>query len=297
MRSFELERPDSLKECLDLLDRYGDSAFVLAGGTAGILALRQGRVRPAVVVDLSGVGELTGVCANADGSMRIGAMVTAAELGCSAAVQDSFPMLAATARQLGTVAVRNAVTVGGNICAGIPAADCPPSLAALDATLTIVNTRNTRQVSTLDFPICVDRSVLGPAEIVTQIQLPRESAGKWAEAMRLSASPADYGALVHVAVCARMDRSLNRWTDVRVAIGGARSQPSRIHVAEQLLEQGEWDASRIEEAAHLIEAEATLSDLRASATHRGRLAGVALTRILNKARHQHEPDSGGESAR
>jgi CO/xanthine dehydrogenase FAD-binding subunit len=203
--------------------------------------------------------------------MRIGAMVTAAELGCSAAVQDSFPMLAATARQLGTVAVRNAVTVGGNICAGIPAADCPPSLAALDATLTIVNTRNT--------------------------QLPRESAGKWAEAMRLSASPADYGALVHVAVCARMDRSLNRWTDVRVAIGGARSQPSRIHVAEQLLEQGEWDASRIEEAAHLIEAEATLSDLRASATHRGRLAGVALTRILNKARHQHEPDSGGESAR
>jgi CO/xanthine dehydrogenase FAD-binding subunit len=37
MRSFELERPDSLKECLDLLDRYGDSAFVLAGGTQLLL--------------------------------------------------------------------------------------------------------------------------------------------------------------------------------------------------------------------------------------------------------------------
>ena len=78
MRSFELARPENIVECLDVLDQHGDSAFVLAGGTSGVLALRQGRVRPAVVVDLSGVGELTGARAEADGSVRVGAMVTAA---------------------------------------------------------------------------------------------------------------------------------------------------------------------------------------------------------------------------
>jgi carbon-monoxide dehydrogenase medium subunit len=296
MRSFELERPKNLAECLDMLGTYGDSAFILAGGTAGVLALRQGRVRPAAVVDLSGVGELTGARAAADGGVRLGAMVTAAELARSPAVQGSFPLLAAAARQLGTIAVRNAVTLGGNICAGMPTADCPPTLAALRATLTIASAQGTRQVTMPDFPVCTDRSVLGPAEIVTEIRLPGESAGMWGDIARLSASPADYGALVLVAVCAKMDRARNRWTDVRVAVAGARNQPSRIHAAEQLLGQGEWDDSRIRQAARLSEAEANLSDVRASAAYRGRLAGVALTRILIKARQQWRLTNGGELA-
>ncbi len=296
MRSFELERPKSLAECLDVLDRHGDSAFVLAGGTAGVLALRRGTVRPAVVVDLSGVGELTGAWADSDGSVRIGAMVTAAELALSPTVHGSFPLLTATARRLGTVAVRNAVTVGGNVCVGLPAADCPASLAALGATLKIASARSTRQVTMPDFPICADRSVLGPTEIVTEIWLPGESAGMWADVVRLSASPADYGALVIVAVCARMARARNHWADVRVAIAGARNQPSRVHAAERQLEQGEWDDSRIEQAARLSQAEATLSDARASADYRGRLVGVALTQILSKAKQQWAPSDGGELA-
>jgi aerobic carbon-monoxide dehydrogenase medium subunit len=297
MHSFELERPKSLAECLDVLGRYGDSAFVLAGGTAGVLALRQGRVRPAVVVDLSGVGELTGTHADSDGSLRLGAMVTTAELERSPAVQNSFPMLAATAGQLGTVAVRNAITVGGNICAGLPAADCPPSLAALGATLTIASAQGTRQVTMLDFPICADRSVLGPTEIVTEIRLPAESAGMWADVARFSANPADYGALVIVAVCARMGRARNRWADVRVVAGGAQSQPTRIRAAEHLLEEGEWDDARIAQAARMTGTEATLSDIRASAAYRGRMVGVALTRILSQARQQWESSNGGELAR
>lgn len=293
MRSFELERPKSLAECLDVLYEHGDSVFVLAGGTTGVLALRHGTVRPAVVVDLSGVGELAGTWAAAYGSVRVGAMVTAAELGWCPVVLGRFPVLAATARQLGSVAVRNAVTVGGNICAGMPAADFPATLAALGATLTIASARGTRQVTMADFPICADRSALGQTEIVTEIRLPGESAGLWADVARISASPADYGALVIVAVCARMGRARNRWADVRIAVAGARDQPSRIHAAEQLLEQGEWDDSRIEQAARLSEAQATRSDVRASAAYRGRIAGVALTRILSKARQQWEPSDGG----
>jgi carbon-monoxide dehydrogenase medium subunit len=294
MHSFDLERPKSLAECLDLLDRYGDSAFVLAGGTAGVPALRQGTVRPAVVVDLGGIEELTGIWADADTSLRLGAMATAAELGRCPEVEGNFPLLAATARRLGTVAVRNAVTIGGNICAGLPTADCPPTLAALDATLTIASARGIRQASMLDFAIGAGRSALDPAEIVTEIRLPGTSAGKWADIMRLTGSPADYGALVTVAVCARLSGAPSQWTDVRVAVGGARDRPARIRAAEQLLEQGEWDDSRIEQAARLSAAQATLSDGRASAGHRGRLIHVALTRILTRARQQRERRSGGE---
>jgi CO/xanthine dehydrogenase FAD-binding subunit len=223
-------------------------------------------------------------------------MVTVAEVARSPAVRGGFPLLAATARRLGTVAVRNAVTIGGNICAGMPAADCPASLAALGATLTIASVRGTRHVAMADFPICDDRSVIGPAEIVTEVRLPAESAGMWADVVRLSANPADYGALVIVAVCARMDRARNRWADVRVAVAGATSQPSRVPAAEWLLEQGEWDDSRIEQAARLSQAEATLSDARASAGYRGRLVGVALTQILGRAKQQWRSSNGGESA-
>lgn len=283
MRSFELEQPETLAECLDMLDQYADSALVLAGGTAAVIALRLGTMRPEVVVDLGAIEEMKGIATDAGGDLRLGALVTAAELARSSEVRFGFPVLADTARRLGTVAVRNAVTLGGNICVGLPAADSPVCLCALGAKLTIASARGTRQVELGDFPIGVDRSVLRPTEIVTQIHLPSHPAGVWADATRVTASAADYGALVVVAARARMDRARGHWSDVRIVIGGATPSPTRVGPAEEVLEQGEWDDLRIGEAARLAAAEATVSDFRASAAYRGQLIRVALARILGGA--------------
>ena len=55
MRPFTYERPTSLDEAFRILDAHGAAASVLAGGTDLIIRLRDGTVRPEVVVDLKAI--------------------------------------------------------------------------------------------------------------------------------------------------------------------------------------------------------------------------------------------------
>src|SRR5215510_5407799 len=92
MPAFELFQPTSVEAALELLDRHGSSAWVLAGGLDSFDWLKDRIKRPSVVVDLSGVAGLRGVRPRGDG-LEIGAMTTLTEVVRNPVVQQRYGIL------------------------------------------------------------------------------------------------------------------------------------------------------------------------------------------------------------
>src|SRR3954468_10239923 len=96
MPAFELFQPASTPDALRMLDRYGSDAWVLAGGMDSFDWLKDRIKRPKVVVDLSGIAELRGVRATADG-IEIGAMATLTEIVNHPLVKERYNLLSQAA--------------------------------------------------------------------------------------------------------------------------------------------------------------------------------------------------------
>ena len=114
MPAFELFQPASVEDALNLLDRYGADAWVLAGGLDTFDWLKDRAKRANVVVDLSQVGELRGI-KEANGGLEIGAMTTLTEVVRHATVRERFGLLMEAAELVASPQIRNQGTLGGNV--------------------------------------------------------------------------------------------------------------------------------------------------------------------------------------
>ena len=132
-------RPKSLEEALDAVARGGGR--LLSGGTDVFPALDGPRLDEAVI-DLSRIDSLRGIATAADG-IRIGARTTWTDL-LRPRCRARFDGLKAAAREVGSVQIQNAGTIGGNLCNASPAADGVPPLLALDAEVELASPRGRR---------------------------------------------------------------------------------------------------------------------------------------------------------
>jgi xanthine dehydrogenase YagS FAD-binding subunit len=114
MPAFELFQPTSVDGALELLDRHGADAWVLAGGLDSFDWLKDRIRRPAVVVDLSTVAELKGIRPMGDG-LEIGAMTTLTEVVRHPVVQERYSILLKAAEAAASPQIRNQGTIGGNV--------------------------------------------------------------------------------------------------------------------------------------------------------------------------------------
>jgi len=114
MPAFELLQPASIADALELLDRHGPSAWVLAGGLDSFDWLKDRIKRPSVVVDLSGVVEMKGVRPRGEG-LEIGAMTTLTDVVRHPMVQQRFGILTNAAEAAASPQIRNQGTIGGNV--------------------------------------------------------------------------------------------------------------------------------------------------------------------------------------
>jgi xanthine dehydrogenase YagS FAD-binding subunit len=115
MPVFELFQPASVDDTLSLLERHRKSVWVLAGGLDTFDWLKDRNKRPQVVIDLSGIKELTGIKATADGGLEIGATTTLTEIANHPDVKGKFGLLAVSAGLVASPQIRNQGTLGGNI--------------------------------------------------------------------------------------------------------------------------------------------------------------------------------------
>ncbi len=114
MHSFELFQPASLAETGSLLDKYGDKAWIIAGGNDSFEWFKDRHKRPEAVIDISGLKDLHGI-ADKGGYVSIGALTTLTEVEESALLQKSFPALTEAAGWVASPQIRNVGTLGGNV--------------------------------------------------------------------------------------------------------------------------------------------------------------------------------------
>ena len=278
--SFEYHEPRSLDEALALLDLYGDDAHLMAGGTATMLLLRQGLIRPAHVIGLRKIGELGGVARTPDGGLRIGATATHRAVETSPDARAYSPALVAAFASVATIRIRNQATVGGNLAHADPAQDPPPILAALAASLTVASSRGRRVIPVEELPVDIFTTSLARGEIVTEVVLPALAPGTRATYLKFLPRTADDYATVSVAAAMRRAAD-GAVADLRIVLGAAGPTPIRARKVEAALKGARPSRERIAEAAALARDEVDpLDDLRGSAGYKREMARVWTDRAL-----------------
>lgn len=114
MRAFTYYRPASLDDAVVGLSRAG--AWPLGGGTDLLVCVDEGIATPASVVDLRGIGDFDGITVLPNGGLRIGAAARVSDIAAHEDVRARFPVLAEACAAVGTPALRNMGTLGGNLC-------------------------------------------------------------------------------------------------------------------------------------------------------------------------------------
>ncbi len=209
------------------------------------------------------------------GGLRVGAGVTLSRL--RTAIEGRHPDLAELIRRYGSVQVRNAATIGGNIANGSPIGDGPPALIALGARLTLRRAAARREIPLEDFFIAYGRQDRAPGEFVESILIPaqRDTLRCYKVSKRFDQ---DISAICGCFNLAVTDTVV---TSARIAFGGMAATPKRARAVEAALIGRPWTEATVAAAAPAFAADfQPISDMRASAAYRLRVAGNLLSRLL-----------------
>ena len=206
-------------------------------------------------------------------TIRIGAGVTMTDM--LALLRDHHPSYAEMIRRYGSVQVRNAATLGGNIANGSPIGDNPPALIALGATLHLRRGETRRDMAMEDFFLDYGKQDRQPGEFVEAVSLPRAAA-----ALRVYKISKRFDQDIS-AICGAFNVSVEdgKVQSARIAFGGLAGVPKRASAVEAALIGQRWTEQTISAALPAFAADFTpLSDMRASASYRLAVAGSLLRR-------------------
>src|SRR5215813_7014726 len=234
MRRFDLVLPNSLEDCVKILADRGDRAKLLAGGTDLLPQMKNGVLKPALVVDLSGVARVRQIQSANGRGLRMGAAVTAREIEVNPAVRGAYLSIAESAALVGSLQVRNLATVGGNLCNAAPSADMAPPLVALEAEAVIAGPGGERRVPMADFFTGVRKTVLAPNEMLVELAVP--SPGAHSGGQYLRHTPRRELDIAVVGVAAQLTLENGRCIKARIALASVAPTPVRATAAERALE-------------------------------------------------------------
>jgi carbon-monoxide dehydrogenase medium subunit len=176
MQRFAYQRPTTVGEAISVLaSRPPGDARILAGGTDLIIRLRDGSLRPSLVIDIKGLPELRPGIVERDGVFSITAGTVMTDIAADERMGRHFPALVEAAEVVGSVQIRNRATLAGNVCNASPAADTAPPLLVYGAVLVIAGPSGERRMALDDFFVSSGQTMLGHGELVTAIELPRPS--------------------------------------------------------------------------------------------------------------------------
>ena len=279
----KLFRPHSLEEALSQRADYGRDALPIAGGQSLLVMLRNKLIDPKVLLDLEPLGELRDLQPRADG-ISIGAMTTFFDLISSADVHKASPILAEAAAKVGSTAIRNLGTIGGNLCHNEPGADLPPALLALNASVELRSRKGTRKVPLTEFFQGYFETAVEADEILSRVDIPTLPQGACGAYIKHSISPEDL-AIAGVAVVLVPDgKNPVSASELRIGLGGVSPVPLRALKAEAALNGRALTDDAIRAAAEIAASEAEpMSDPHSSADYRRKMIKVLVRRALAAA--------------
>ena len=283
INDFEYFAPKTLKEALNLLDRYRDNYKIIAGGQSLLIMMRQGLIKPEHLIDIKGISELNYIKSDAKKGLRIGALTTHRLIEKSPVINKSFAILAEMEKKLASIQTRNWGSIGGNLCHGDPAGDPAPVLIVLNATLTVASINGERNMVVEDFFVDYFETALKHDELLSEIQVPTMSANTGTAYAKFNVIENDM-ATVGVAVSITLASMGGHCEDVRIALANAAPKPLRAKQAEELLRGKKITDNLLKEAGEIASTEADpISDIHASAEYRQELLKVLVERVGKEA--------------
>jgi len=276
------ESPRSVEEAVATLAKHGAAARVLAGGTDLLVQMRSGAKKPAVVVDLKRVPELTAISLDARGA-TLGAAVCGDELSERKDLIALWPGLFEAAALIGSKQVQGRASIGGNLCNSSPAADTTPALIANEASCIVAGPNGRREVAAEQFNTGPGKNVLAPDELLVALFVPRPAARTSDAYLRLiprtEMDIAVVGAGVRVTLAADGTCSA-----ARVALGAVGPTAFLVpEAAAALVGKKIDDASLAAAAAACSAAARPIDDKRGTIPYRKHVAGVLTRRAARIA--------------
>ncbi|KZD00006.1 FAD binding domain-containing protein [Oceanibaculum pacificum] len=268
----------SLPQALDLLARHGEEAQILAGGQSLIPTLNMRLSAPRLLIDISGLADLSGIAVAGD-ILRIGALTRHAEVEKSELVARHAPLIAAAMPHVAHPAIRNRGTFGGSLALADPAAELPACCLALAATMIVQAPSGSRRIAARDFFKGLFETALEAGEVLTAIEIPIAVPGQVFAFEELARRHGDY-AIVGIAATARKaaDGTLS---DIRLAYLNLESRPVLAGKAAAALAGTTGDAAAVTAAQDALAGEASPhADLNATPETRLHLARVLLGRAV-----------------
>ena len=261
MHNFDFVKPSSIAEAAKLLGQ--DGAQPLSGGQTLMPTMKQRLAAPSVLVSLTGIAELQGVCMG-DGGLHIGGATAHAVVAREAA--KHYPALATLAGGIGDPAVRSRGTIGGSIANNDPSA-CYPS-AVLGGGATVVT--NKRKIAADDYFQGMFTTALEEGEFVTGVTFPIPEKAAYVKFNQ----PASRFALTGVFVAKFK-------TGVRVAVTGASNNGVFRWAEGEAALSKSFTADAVKGLA--VDDSDMISDLHGTAAYRANLVRVLTGRAVSAA--------------
>ena len=277
---FEYHAPASIEDALELLERYGDEAKVLAGGQSLIPLMKLRFASPRALVDINRIQGL-GSIQEDNGFLSIGALVRHKDCERSDALKGRFGVLGDAAPQISDPIVRNRGTVVGSLTHADPQGDWGSALLAANARLEVVSSGGTRTIPLDELFQGPFTTSLQPNEIATAVQVPDPGPRAGGTYVKLERKVGDF-ATVGVAVHLSLDNG--KVGRAGIALTGVGPRNLRATAAEEALAGAELNDDTIRNAAQLAaEAAQPRSDHRGSADYKRSVVRVFTERGLRKA--------------
>jgi len=259
---------------------------VLAGGQSLIPLLALRLARPAILIDINGLAELSGVSAT-DGFVAVGAMTREYVAEESQVIAGSVPLLAAALPQIGHEAIRSRGTIGGSLAHADPSAELPAVALALDAEFVVRSGSGERVIRAAEWFEGFLSTSRRADELLVEVRFPAATQGTGVTFTEVARRHGDFAIVGLAASLTLADGAIG---DARLAFAGVSDVPVRAAAAERLLVGERPAASLFAEAARVATADLDPpTDLHGSSDYRKKVAAVLVRRGLQAA-----ADNAGE---
>jgi xanthine dehydrogenase small subunit len=272
--------PRNLQELFSFWEGKGKpSEYAMINGDTDIMVgVNLGKQERRSIVDLSQIGEFTGIVNN-NSHLTIGARATLTDVLNNESVLRHFPALSEAVGQMCSTPIRNIATLIGNVCNASPIADTIPPLHVYGGVVVLASKSGIRRVPIDQWFIGYRKTAITPGEVVTSIEIPysdcRASFEKTGKRRTLDI------ASVNSALALRLRG--DKIEDAKLVYGGVAAVPFHASKTCGYLHNRKVTESVIMEAAEIAANEISpIGDVRGSAEFRRKLAGNHLIKHFTK---------------
>ncbi len=285
MIKFDYLEPASVKEACALLERHGEEAKLIAGGTALLIWMRMKLLNPRVLVSLAKIPDFDSIRFDPRIGLTIGAGARHRDIELHPAVREHYPLLRETFAKVAQPRIRNMATIGGNLAQGDPLTDPGASLLALDAEAVLVSSRGKRTVPLSEFFVDYYQTAIAAGEILAEVRVPPPVGGlRWSHIKFLPRSQEDFAT---VGVALTVKARDGHCEDIRLALNSVAPTILRAKRAEEILRKQNITDKLILEMADAAASETDpIDDNRGSAEYKREMVKVLVRRAAQEALHR-----------